>query len=118
MLDVPPVVEVYYASSCTPCRLELPALAHVAEAGSVPLAIIVLTDRARAEAELGAVSAKLLPLMRVAASAKSRAVLRAAGDADGILPYARAVRADGTVCGSWRGQLTEARIHALRAACG
>jgi len=114
-----PVLDVYYASTCAPCRAELGVLAEVARAGSTPLMIYLLADRVTARAELEAAS-PLLPDLAVAppSGTDERALLRTAGDADGILPFARVRTADGRICGKWRGILTMARIRALLRACG
>jgi hypothetical protein len=109
------VLEVYYSPSCAPCRLELPAVAEFARADGVR--IVIISDEARARAEIR----KLSPALAMGAIAKTnttpRATLRAAGDGDGILPYARGVSADGKPCASWRGGLTLARARALVASC-
>lgn len=116
---MPPLahVEVYYASTCTPCRLELPALAQIAEEGALPLSVVILGDVARARDELSGASPKLAALARESDAENERLALRSAGDDDGILPYARSLSADGTMCGSWRGVLSKERIIALLALC-
>ena len=102
-----PSVEVYYAATCLPCRQEIPALTRAAD--DIPLVIYVL-DSAKG---LPPLAARIVPT----APQDPRDVLRRAGDDQGILPYARSVRADGSLCGSWRGKLTLERIHALINLC-
>jgi len=111
------MVEIYYDSKCAPCRLELPALAKAAEDKSLSFTIIILSEEAQAREELRAAAPALLPLAGPAAQKDGRAVLRAAGNTEGILPYARALSADGSACGAWRGVLNAERIRALLAAC-
>jgi thiol-disulfide isomerase/thioredoxin len=114
-----PVLDVYYASTCAPCRAELGVLAEVVREGSPKLVIYLLTDETEARAELAAASPHL-PASAVALppGRTEREVLRLAGDADGILPFARMRAADGRLCGMWRGILTGERIRALLKACG
>jgi thiol-disulfide isomerase/thioredoxin len=107
----PPVLEVYYASSCEPCRLELPVLAEAARGDGVHLVVVILDEETRARHDLAAAApaldaAAILP----SPAGDQRRILREAGDPDGILPYARARQADGGSCSSWRGILTLARI--------
>jgi hypothetical protein len=121
---VPVSLDVYYASTCAPCRLELPVLAEAARDG-LPVTIVLLTEADRARRELARVSPELANRARVppsgpeagAGPADPRAVLRAAGDPDGILPFAQTRDADGRPCRSWRGLLTLERIRGLLAAC-
>ena len=102
-----PVLEVYYADSCAPCRQELPVLV---QAGEDTRLVIYVLDSA---AHLQGLKDKAV----ITAPAKPRDVLRRAGDQDGILPYARSVTADGIRCDSWRGMLTPERIRILINAC-
>jgi len=111
MLADSPVLEVYYASTCEPCRKELPALTQVAD--GTKLVIYVLGNAEKAKRELQALADKAVFI----GDADQRAALRTAGDADGILPFARSVRANGTLCGSWRGILTLDRIRTLLNSC-
>jgi hypothetical protein len=113
MIPPLPVLEVYYASTCAPCRLELPALAEAVQDG-LPVTIVLLTGEARARRELAAVSPELAARAEPAPqTAGPRAALRAAGDADGILPFSRVRRPDGSTCRTWRGILTLDRIRRL-----
>lgn len=102
-----PILEVYYAATCAPCRQEIPLLTEVS--ASTRLVIYVL-DKA---ASLDKLPARIV----ITAPADPRRVLRQAGDQDGILPFARSVRADGTLCGTWRGKLTLNRIDSLINLC-
>lgn len=112
----PPALEVFYSPTCTPCRLELPALSLLARDGT-RIRIVLLDQEERARAELRAVS----PMLEAAAvgppAAAPRDVLRAAGNANGILPFARAVAADETACATWSGGLTVERARTMLAAC-
>jgi len=113
----PPVLEVYYASTCTPCRLDLPVLADVARTQDATVVIVMLTDPAQARAEFAAVDPGLGALAIPSVETDQRAVLRAAGDADGILPYALVKTPEGETCASWRGRLTLERVRKLIARC-
>ena len=116
MIPPVPVLEVYFAPTCAPCRLELPVLAEAAKDG-LPVTVVLLTDQARARRELAAASpglaAKAVP---APPGADPRTTLRDAGDPDGILPFSRVRGAEGT-CPSWRGILTLDRIRTLLAGC-
>ena len=113
-----PALEVFYASTCEPCHLELPNLARLTRDRDFRMIIVLLTDEAKARLELKAVSPELEAVATPSSNPDARAALRAAGDADGILPYARLRRTDGRSCGSWRGILTAARVRILLANCG
>ncbi|HEY0265208.1 MAG TPA: hypothetical protein VGC16_00560 [Rhizomicrobium sp.] len=116
MVPQPPHLDVYYASTCAPCRLELPAIAAaVAKGGDIR--IVIVSDMPRARAELSAVSPPLAQGARLAEGATPRDRLRRAGDGDGILPFTRAVDGGDATCASWRGLLTRDRIVRLLAAC-
>jgi thiol-disulfide isomerase/thioredoxin len=118
MAALPPAtLEVYYAPSCAPCRLELPVLASFAKTRDGHLRIVLVSDVARARADLKELAPALAAMAMPAANRDARASLRVAGDADGILPFARSVAANGGICASWRGVLTEMRINNLLIAC-
>jgi thiol-disulfide isomerase/thioredoxin len=112
----PPVLEVFYSPSCAPCRLELPVLANVAGQDGVRVRIVILDQEERSRDELRAVSADLEAASTSPAGVPGD-VLRAAGDANGILPYARSLAPNGEVCGKWSGGLTLSRAQDLLAAC-
>ena len=117
----PPVLEVYYSPTCAPCRLELPVLGELVRRDGSIVRIVILDQEQRARGDIRAISASLersaarVPGLRV--GLPPRKVLLAAGDADGILPFARALAPKGKLCGSWRGGLTLLRARALLAAC-
>ena len=117
MADLPPpILEVFYSPSCTPCRLELPVLAQIVRLGDTQMRIVILDQEERARAELRTISPAL---ESVAASphAAANELLRAAGDKNGILPYARSLSATGEICAKWSGRLTSAPARDLLAAC-
>ncbi len=114
MVPTPPHLDVYYASTCAPCRLELPVLAA---ARGADIRILIVSEEARAREDLAAVSISLAKTARLANGHSPRDRLRQAGDDDGILPFTRVARADGGTCVAWRGILTRARIAGLLAAC-
>jgi thiol-disulfide isomerase/thioredoxin len=113
----PPVLEVFYSPTCTPCRLELPAVAELASEESAAVRIIILDQEQRARADLRAASPRLEAIATGPSAAAPGDALRAAGNANGILPYARTVTADGEVCAKWSGGLTISRAKSLLAAC-
>ena len=116
--DLPPAtLEVFYSPTCTPCRLELPAVAEIAGQDGVRMRIVILDDEDRARAELRAVSVRLEAVAKSKAGESPNAVLRDAGNDTGILPYARSITANGEVCAKWSGRLTVARARSLLAAC-
>lgn len=116
MIDVPPRLEAYYAPVCAPCRLELPAVLKALDTGN-DIRILIVSDIARAKSDLQAVSPHLDQAAHIAAGRDARDRLRRAGDADGILPFARSVSARGKVCATWRGALTAFRIQDLLSRC-
>ncbi len=113
----PPVLEVFYSPTCTPCRLELPAVAEFAGQDGARVRVVILDQEERARAELRQVSPVLEAAAEGRIEASPNAVLRQAGNADGILPYARSVTATGEVCAKWSGRLTVSRARELVAAC-
>ena len=116
--DLPPAtLEVFYSPTCTPCRLELPAVAEIAGRDGVRVRVVILDDEDRARAELREVSTRLEAVAESKVGEAPNAVLRDAGNDTGILPYARSVTANGDVCAKWSGRLTVARARSLLAAC-
>ena len=113
----PPVLEVFYSPTCAPCRLELPVLADLAGTSDAKIRIVILDQEDRARAELSAVSPRLEAIAAAPSAASPGDALRAAGDANGILPYARSLTADGALCAKWSGGLTIGRAKSLLAAC-
>ena len=113
----PPTVEIYYASTCAPCRLELPDIAAFEKSGAARVRIVILGDAERARDELEAASAALARDAIVAKEKSPRTALLAAGDRDAILPYARVVAAGGEVCATWRGRFVLSRAQGLLDAC-
>lgn len=116
MIATPPHLEVYYASTCAPCRVELPVISEAITAGN-DIRILVVSDPDRARTDLATVNPALLFKMRLAEGKNPRDRLRLAGDTDGILPFTRSVGAQGNICATWRGLLTRFRIRALLARC-
>ena len=113
----PPSLEIFYSSTCVPCRLELPVLAEVVSADGTRMRIFILEQEERARGELRAVSPRLEAIAVGPTTAAPGDVLRAAGNDRGILPYARSVDAQGNVCMMWSGRLTVSRVKRLLAAC-
>lgn len=111
-----PVLQVYYAPYCAPCRLELPQVAEAARQG-LAVRMVILEQEDKARRELAEVSPALADWAVMAPGNNPRQALRDAGDEEGILPYAVARQPDGKACGSWRGGLTLERIKSLLAAC-
>jgi hypothetical protein len=112
----PPVFEMYYASTCAPCRLDLPVAAQLIRRNDVTLQIVIVNDALKALADLRAISPALVKAAHVPAEPDPRAMLRSAGDPDGILPYAR-TRDGGKTCATWRGRLSLDKALRMIAAC-
>jgi hypothetical protein len=116
--DLPPAtLEVFYSPTCTPCRLELPAVAEIASRDGVRVRVVILDDEDRARAELRAVSVRLEAIAESKVGEAPSAVLHDAGNDTGILPYARSVTSSGAICAKWSGRLTVTRAANLLAAC-
>ncbi len=115
-ISPPPLLDVYYAPSCAPCRLDLPVLAELVTRNGVAVRIIVVSEAAKAMADLTAASPALAKTAQIAPAQDTRALLRQAGDSDGILPYAR-THAGGKVCATWRGRLSLPKALQMLAAC-
>ncbi|HEY4940669.1 MAG TPA: thioredoxin family protein [Rhizomicrobium sp.] len=113
----PPVLEVYYSPTCAPCRLELPVLGELVRKDGSIVRIVILDQEQRARGEISAISALLERSALQPSKLPPRKVLLSAGDADGILPYARSIAPSGKTCATWRGGLTLLRARALLAAC-
>ena len=111
------ILEVFYAPICVPCRLELPALAAFAKSHDGALHIVIVNDVPRSQADLRSISPALSVAATPASDGDPRKTLRAAGDTDGILPYARSLTSDGKICASWRGVLTVTRATNMLTAC-
>jgi hypothetical protein len=112
-----PVLEVYYSPTCAPCRLELPAIVEFAREDGRRVRIVILDQILRAREEIRAVSPQFAVTAIATTERNPRTALHEAGDADGILPYARSIAPNGTICAQWRGILTLARARDLVAAC-
>lgn len=113
----PPVLEVFYSSTCVPCRLELPVLAEVVRGQETTVRIVILEQEERARGELRAVLPTLEAVAVGPETSDPRDALRAAGNDRGLLPYARSMTAQGDVCSTWSGGLTASRVKSLMAAC-
>ena len=105
-----PTLDVFYAAYCQPCQQELPALRQAA--GQTRLVIRVLGNADQAKLQLGDLAVLMAPIP----ADQEKAMLRQAGDRDGILPYARSVK-EGRTCRQWRGILTWERIQSMVKAC-
>lgn len=116
MFAAPPHLDVYYASTCAPCRVELPAILEGIQAGK-DIRILIVSDPQRAKADLAVVGSQLAQVARMAEGNGPRDRLRHGGDPDGILPFTRSVGAKGRICATWRGALTTLRIDDLLARC-
>lgn len=114
MILPPAHIDVYYASTCVPCRLELPVL-RSAIVNGMDIRIVIVSDQAQAKLELGA--AQLADRATLAPGISARDRLRRAGDQDSILPFARTVRMGTKACATWRGILTLPRIKSLLSSC-
>jgi len=112
----PPTLEIYYAPTCAPCRLDLPVATELLKQDGVRLRIVIVSDAPKALADLKAASPALVKVAEVPAEQNPRTVLRRAGNADGILPYAR-TRNSANTCATWRGRLSLDKALEMIAAC-
>ena len=113
----PPVLEVFYSPSCAPCRLELPVVTEFAKQDGARVRIVIVDQEALARRELRAASGQLETGAVTRTNAFPGATLREAGDRYAILPYARSLGGNATVCARWGGRLTVAKARELVAAC-
>lgn len=114
----PPVLEVFYASTCLPCRIETAYLAEIARGGHPALVVTLLTDETKARDQLAQASDRLAERARPAPAGQSpRDVLARAGDPDGVLPFARLTGGDGKTCATWRGILSAPVLDRLLRRC-
>ena len=113
----PPILEVFYSPTCAPCRVELPILSELVAKDGTRIRIVILDQEARARHDIREVSPLLERQAVRSPDPKPRAALLAAGDADGILPFARAISPAGAPCATWRGGLTLQRARMLIGAC-
>ena len=113
----PPILEVYYSPTCAPCRLELPILSELVAKDGTRVRIVILDQEGQARHDIREVSPVLERQAVRSPDPKPRAALLAAGDADGILPFARAISPAGPPCATWRGGLTLQRARMLVGAC-
>ena len=116
MIPSPPHLEVYYAPTCAPCRLELPAILEALTAGKA-IRILIVDDVVQSRAQLAAASPRLSRTAQMAEGRDPRDRLRRAGDGDAILPFTRVISAKNHVCATWRGELTRWRIETLLTRC-
>lgn len=113
----PPMLEVYYSSTCAPCRLEFPMLAELAADPGSRLRIVILDHEERARSELKRVSPRLDAVAVGPTTVSPRDTLRAAGNERQILPWARSLTPQGEACATWSGILTRSRARSLIMAC-
>ena len=117
MIALPPLTfEIYYAPTCAPCRLDLPVATELLNQDGVRLRIVIVSDAPKALADLKAASPALVKVAEVPSEHNPRTVLRRAGNADGILPYAR-TRNNANTCATWRGRLSLDKALEMIAAC-
>lgn len=111
------ILQVFYSAGCRQCDPELPLLAKVMEDNAVDLVITVLGDRDKGYAELRKASPRLVEIATAASSHEERDLLRAAGNANGKLPYARTLLSTGVACQTWQGGLTPGVLDRMLESC-
>jgi len=111
------ILQVFYAENCEPCGAELPLLAKMIEHATVELVIMVMGDRDKGYAALKKVSPRLVEIASAAPVDEAHEMLRAAGSADGKLPYARTLLSTGLVCQTWSGGLTSGVLDRMLESC-
>jgi thiol-disulfide isomerase/thioredoxin len=117
LAPIPPaILEVYYAPSCAPCRLELPVLAELVRDDHARVRTVIVSEEAKARRELSEFALGATAVVASRPHSTPRATLLAARDTEAILPYARALTPAGKVCARWRGRLAVLRARALLAA--
>jgi hypothetical protein len=111
------ILQVFYAENCGSCGAELPLLAKMVEHNTVELVIMVMGNRDKGYAALKKVSPRLVEIASVAPAGEEHEMLRAAGSADGKLPYARTLLSTGLVCQTWSGGLTSGVLDRMLESC-
>jgi hypothetical protein len=79
--------------------------------------VLIVSDAPRAMQDLSSAGQPLARIASIAPGSSPNNRLRMAGDADGILPYSKAVDGHGRVCARWRGMLSLSRIRELLLRC-
>ena len=97
--------------------MELPVLAEFSKRDGARVRIVIVGEEARARDNLRQASAQLAADAVASRQSTPRAILREAGDSDGILPYARSLSPAGKICAKWRGRLTLAKAQELVSEC-
>jgi len=113
----PPVLEVYYAPNCAPCQLELPAVAEFAQLPGSRVTMIIVGEEEKAREELRAAHPALEAGAVARITERPGDVLREAGSAYGLLPFARVISREGTICAKWSGRLSFPKAYDMVATC-
>lgn len=109
-----PVLVNFWSRDCPPCVTELPRLQRFADAHPGWTVLLVSTDSSAAAAEFVQRHGLRLPVLRPGANVM--ALMRAAGNRRGALPFTVATRI-GRICGEQLGALSGADLKRIASGC-
>ena len=112
---VGPVLVNFWSRDCPPCIAELPRLQAFANTNKHWTVLLVATDLARDAKRF--LDDRGITLTSLRAGTDARALLRAAGNPSGALPYTRAQLAN-SACFANLGELSESDFGKISALCG
>jgi outer membrane receptor for ferrienterochelin and colicins len=113
-----PVLVNFWGKDCAPCITELPRLEAFARANPQWTVLLVSTDAPADAREFVRRHAVELPVLRPGANVA--ALMRSAGNRSGGLPFTVALRAETSevrICGGQSGELAQADLARMAAAC-
>ena len=110
-----PVLVNFWSRDCPPCIAELPRLQAFANTNKNWTVLLIATDSARDAKSF--LDDRGVTLTSLRAGTDSRALMRAAGNPSGALPYSRAQMAN-SACFAKLGELSESDFDKIPDSCG